>query len=71
MINTRLISSKNIDLILSLGGVVPVAAPEGHIEYKQVKFSYPSRQDIEVLKNLELNITPGKMVAVVGPSGSG
>lgn len=45
--------------------------PEGHIEYKHVKFSYPSRKDIQIFKDLELDIAPGKMVAVVGPSGSG
>ncbi|XP_050307914.1 ATP-binding cassette sub-family B member 10, mitochondrial [Anthonomus grandis grandis] len=53
------------------GGITPIQDPNGHIEYKNVKFSYPSRKDIEIFKNLELNISSGKMVAVVGPSGSG
>lgn len=48
-----------------------MAYPEGHIEYKNVKFSYPSRSDIDIFKDLQLDIAPGKMVAVVGPSGSG
>ncbi|XP_048520993.1 ATP-binding cassette sub-family B member 10, mitochondrial isoform X2 [Dendroctonus ponderosae] len=53
------------------GGIRPVTDPEGHIEYKNIKFSYPSRKDIQIFKDLELDIAPGKMVAVVGPSGSG
>ncbi|KAI8056326.1 P-loop containing nucleoside triphosphate hydrolase protein [Gilbertella persicaria] len=49
-------------------------APEkilGEIEFKDVKFSYPTRPDITILKKLNLNIKPGMTVAFVGPSGSG
>lgn len=49
-------------------------APEnliGEIEFKNVKFSYPTRPDITVLKNLNLKVKPGMTVAFVGPSGSG
>ncbi|KAI8968239.1 P-loop containing nucleoside triphosphate hydrolase protein [Mycotypha africana] len=49
-------------------------APEkfvGHIEFKDVKFSYPTRPDITILKKLNLKIKPGMTVAFVGPSGSG
>ncbi|CAG9762931.1 unnamed protein product [Ceutorhynchus assimilis] len=53
------------------GGLTPLTDPQGHIEYKNVKFSYPSRQDTEIFRDLVLDIAPGKMVAVVGPSGSG
>lgn len=53
------------------GGVIPVVMPEGHVQFKDVKFSYPSRSDVEIFKNLGLDIPPGKTVAVVGPSGSG
>ncbi|KAI7900844.1 putative ABC transporter protein [Cokeromyces recurvatus] len=43
----------------------------GEIEFKDVKFSYPTRPDITILKNLNLKIKPGMTVAFVGPSGSG
>lgn len=49
-------------------------APEktlGEIEFKDVKFSYPTRPDITILKKLNLKIKPGMTVAFVGPSGSG
>ncbi|KAL7334188.1 hypothetical protein PS15p_202992 [Mucor circinelloides] len=43
----------------------------GEIEFRDVKFSYPTRPDITVLKQLNLKIKPGMTVAFVGPSGSG
>ncbi len=43
----------------------------GDIEFKNVKFSYPTREDITVLKNIDLVIPSGSKVALVGQSGSG
>lgn len=43
----------------------------GNIEFRNVKFTYPTRPDITILKNLNLTVEPGKTVAFVGPSGSG
>ncbi|KAF3449391.1 hypothetical protein FNV43_RR10119 [Rhamnella rubrinervis] len=44
---------------------------EGHIQLKNVSFSYPSRPDVVIFSNLFLDIPPGKIVALVGGSGSG
>ncbi|XP_047948128.1 ABC transporter B family member 2-like [Salvia hispanica] len=44
---------------------------EGHIKFKNVKFSYPSRPDVVIFNKLSLDIPPGKIVALVGGSGSG
>jgi ATP-binding cassette subfamily B protein len=44
---------------------------EGKIEFKDVFFSYPSRPDIQVLKGINLSISAGKVIALVGPSGGG
>ncbi|TKR81874.1 hypothetical protein L596_015676 [Steinernema carpocapsae] len=41
------------------------------IQFNQVDFSYPSRPDVQVLKELSLRIDEGKTVALVGASGSG
>lgn len=43
----------------------------GNIEFKGVKHIYPSRQDTTVLEDFNLKIDAGKMVALVGASGSG
>ena len=44
---------------------------KGNIQFNNVSFSYPSRRDIQVLKNISFNIEQGKQIAFVGPSGSG
>jgi ATP-binding cassette, subfamily B, bacterial len=43
----------------------------GEIEFSNVKFSYPSRPEIEVLKNINIKIRPGEKVAFAGASGAG
>lgn len=44
---------------------------EGHIQFKDVSFSYPSRPEMMIFNKLCLNIPAGKIVALVGGSGSG
>ncbi|CAH9086143.1 unnamed protein product [Cuscuta epithymum] len=44
---------------------------DGHIQFKDVSFNYPSRPDILIFNKLCLDIPPGKIVAFVGGSGSG
>ncbi|KAL3277068.1 hypothetical protein HHI36_012429 [Cryptolaemus montrouzieri] len=43
----------------------------GNIEYSRVYFSYPTRPDIPILRGLDLQITAGKTIALVGSSGCG
>jgi ABC-type multidrug transport system fused ATPase/permease subunit len=43
----------------------------GNLEFKNVKFHYPSRTEIEVLKDVSFEAKAGQKVAIVGPSGSG
>ncbi|BAT99615.1 ABC transporter B family member 2 [Vigna angularis] len=44
---------------------------EGDIQFENVCFSYPSRPDVVIFNNLCLDIPSGKIVALVGGSGSG
>jgi len=44
---------------------------EGVLAFNNVCFSYPSRRDIQVLKDVTFNVEKGKQIAIVGPSGSG
>lgn len=41
------------------------------IKIQNLWFSYPSRPESPVFKNLQLTINPGEILALVGPSGSG
>lgn len=44
---------------------------KGEIEFRNVSFKYPMRPDITIFQNLNLRVSAGKSMAVVGPSGSG
>ncbi|KAL0918191.1 hypothetical protein M5K25_010185 [Dendrobium thyrsiflorum] len=44
---------------------------DGHIQCRNVSFSYPSRPDVLIFNRLSLDIPSGKIVALVGGSGSG
>ncbi|XP_068645864.1 ABC transporter B family member 1 [Aristolochia californica] len=56
---------RNAESGLELGSVT------GHLEIKNVEFSYPSRPEIRILNNFSLNVPAGKTIALVGSSGSG
>ncbi|OEL30972.1 ABC transporter B family member 1 [Dichanthelium oligosanthes] len=45
--------------------------PRGEVELKHVDFSYPSRPDVQVFRDLSLRARAGKTLALVGPSGCG
>ncbi|RIA92860.1 P-glyco protein [Glomus cerebriforme] len=60
-----------IDVTSTTGKSLPPSKLEGQIEFKNVSFSYPSRPDVQVLKNFTLKIEHNKTVALVGSSGSG
>jgi len=44
---------------------------KGKIEFRHVKFNYPSRSEIPIFTDFDLKIEPMSTVAFVGPSGSG
>ncbi|MBS7563084.1 ATP-binding cassette domain-containing protein [Mucilaginibacter sp. Bleaf8] len=43
----------------------------GNLSFNNINFHYPSRPEIEVLKDVSFEAQAGQRVAIVGPSGSG
>ncbi|MEQ8676078.1 MAG: ABC transporter ATP-binding protein [Aggregatilineales bacterium] len=50
-------------------GAQELSRSQGHIRFEDVSFRY--EEEVEVLKNVTLEIMPGEVVALVGPSGAG
>ncbi|KAM6423444.1 ABC-type oligopeptide transporter ABCB9 isoform 3-T4 [Liasis olivaceus] len=44
---------------------------EGRVEFKNVTFAYHTRPSSQVLQDVSFTLHPGKVTALVGPSGSG
>lgn len=44
---------------------------KGNVTFKNVAFSYPSRKEIQVLKDVNFTAEFGQKIAIVGPSGAG
>ncbi len=72
-------ATERIREILDTEGEVNVEHPSekvktkihGDIEYREVHFAYPTREDIQVLKGINFKIKAGEKVALVGTSGAG
>jgi ATP-binding cassette subfamily B protein len=45
--------------------------PQGHLRLEHVTFAFPDQPDEPVLRDLNLDVSPGETVAVVGATGSG
>lgn len=44
---------------------------KGDVQFENVQFSYPSRKEIKVLKDVSFTAQYGQKIALVGPSGAG
>jgi subfamily B ATP-binding cassette protein MsbA len=60
---------ENESQVRDLPGAKPAPRFKGQIEYEHVRFAYNG--DGAVLEDLNLDIKPGQMVALVGPTGAG
>ena len=61
-IDCKAFDNENLGLIKEL---------EGNIELKNVNFNYPTKENVKVIKNFNLNIKKGEKIGIVGLSGSG
>lgn len=66
---TLLDKTPSIDCTKDGNGEAP-AAVVGHIQFKDIVFSYPTREG-RVLNHVSLDVPAGSSVALVGSSGSG
>ncbi|MFA9389543.1 MAG: ABC transporter ATP-binding protein [Prolixibacteraceae bacterium] len=44
---------------------------KGTIRFENISFNYPTRTDVDVIKDLSFTVSSNQMVAIVGPSGAG
>jgi ATP-binding cassette subfamily B (MDR/TAP) protein 1 len=44
---------------------------QGHVNFKNIIFSYPQRTEVQVLKGINVEAKPGETIALVGSSGCG
>jgi ATP-binding cassette, subfamily B, multidrug efflux pump len=44
-------------------------APKGHVRFEHVSFSY--KEDMTLIRDMNIDVKPGMTVAIVGPTGSG
>ena len=51
---------------------LPLFVPvHGHVRFSDVRFTYPSRPEVPVLKGISLDVAAGRKIALVGQSGAG
>lgn len=67
----REILKEDAEVVLEDSRALEPAPINGHIEYRNVHFSYPTRPDIPVLSGMNFRVEPGTKVALVGTSGAG
>ena len=67
----RLVEILGEDSEVDVQNIHPAMSVQGEISFRNIKFSYPSRSDIMVLKNISLEVAAGQKIALVGYSGAG
>src|SRR5258707_435923 len=48
---------------------VVIAEPQGAVEFRHVKFGY--KEDAILMEDMNIDVQPGQMIAIVGPTGAG
>jgi ATP-binding cassette subfamily B protein len=76
MIQLTIVSAERVFELLDEPEEVPeaaqartIAAPKGAVQFDNVSFRY--KDDVALIDNLSIDVTPGQMIAIVGPTGAG
>jgi ABC-type multidrug transport system fused ATPase/permease subunit len=67
----ELIDDENEKIDLEFKSNAKQRTASSEISFEKVSFSYPTRSDFPVLKNISFKANAGETIALVGPSGSG
>jgi len=67
----EIIDSSNEQINLAHANNLNLNRVKGDLEFRNIQFTYPTRPDFPVLKNVSFTVNAGQTVALVGSSGSG
>ncbi len=67
----EILRTKGEDVDLQFAPVEQKYMLQGDVKLNNVAFAYPSRTDVQVLKNISLEAKRGEQIALVGTSGAG
>jgi ABC-type multidrug transport system fused ATPase/permease subunit len=67
----EIIDDKHEEINLAFATNNNIKRIKGDLEFKNIQFTYPTRPDFEVLKNISFSAKDGETIALVGSSGSG
>lgn len=65
------ILEKDSEIELAKSNEKQILSIHGNISFRHVGFSYPTRPDVNVLRDINLEVLSGQKIALVGQSGSG
>jgi ATP-binding cassette subfamily B protein len=46
-----------------------ITAPKGEVQFQHIKFGY--KEDVPLMEDMNIDVKPGQMIAIVGPTGAG
>ena len=67
----EILNEKTEDIIVTKESKDISKAISGKLTFSGVQFSYPSRSDLNILKDVSFTANAGEKIAIVGPSGAG